>query len=280
MRNSETGKPTFTPSPVAGVGHGLLRGKVVVVSGIGPGMGRDIALASVREGARVVLVARRSEKLEEVAAEISSISGESIMVSADVTIAEDCLAVASRAVEAFGRIDVLVNNAFHDGDYRALMDADLAVWRDVMEVNFFGSLHMTRAVVPTMQSQRDGRIVMINTQSSLWTKPNYGAYASSKAALAQVTKTLARELGPSGIRVNGIHPGFIWGPSVQGYLQHRADSRGVPFDDEYDQVASETCLGYLPDSAEITGSVIFLASDLARPVTGQWFAVNAGQYLP
>lgn len=280
MRDPETGHPTFVPSPAAGVGHGLLTGKVVIVSGIGPGMGRDIALASVREGARVVLVARRAEKLAEVADEVASIGGEAITVPADITDAGACVAVAEATRARFGRIDVLVNNAFHDGDYRALMDADLDVWRDVMEINFFGSLHMTRAVVPTMEAQRDGRIVMINTQSSLWTKPNYGAYASSKAALAQVTKTLARELGPSGIRVNGIHPGFIWGPSVQGYLQHKADSRGVAFEDEYDAVAGETCLGYLPDSAEITGSVIFLASDLARPVTGQWFAVNAGHYLP
>jgi NAD(P)-dependent dehydrogenase (short-subunit alcohol dehydrogenase family) len=280
MRDQATGKPTFAPSPAAGQGHGLLTGKVVIVSGIGPGMGRDIALACVREGARVVLVARRADKLAEVAEEVASIGGEALCAPADITDADACARVAEQAVVAFGRIDVLVNNAFHDGDYRALMDADLDTWREVMEINFFGSLHMTRAVVPTMQAQRDGRIVMINTQSSLWTKPNYGAYASSKAALAQVTKTLARELGSSGIRVNGIHPGFIWGPSVQGYLQHRAETRGISFDEEYDQVASETCLGYLPDSAEITGSVIFLASDLARPVTGQWFAVNAGQYLP
>jgi NAD(P)-dependent dehydrogenase (short-subunit alcohol dehydrogenase family) len=280
VRDAETGRATFTTTPTVGVGHALLTDKVVIVSGVGPGMGRDIALASSREGAHVVLAARRADKLNDVAAEVASIGGRVLAVPADISVAADCEAVAERALDEFGRIDVLVNNAFHEGDYRSLMNADLDVWRDVMNVNFFGSLNMTRAVVPTMQSQRDGRIIMINTQSSLWTKPNYGAYASSKAALAQITKTLARELGPSGIRVNGIHPGFIWGPSVQGFLQHRAETRGVSFDDEYDEVAGETCLGYLPDSAEITGSVIFLASDLARPVTGQWFAVNAGQYLP
>ena len=259
---------------------GLLEGKVAIVSGIGPGMGRDISLALAREGADIVMAARRAEKMTEVGAEIEALGRRAVAVRCDIAEDGDCRAVATAATEQLGRIDILVNNAFAEGDYKPLMEADLDEWRRTIDINFIGTMQMTRAVVPAMQELGEGRIVMINTQSSLWTKPNYGAYASSKAALAQATKTLARELGPSGIRVNGIHPGFIWGDSVKNFIQRTADSRGVPFQTVYDEVAGETCLHYLPDSAEIAGSVVFLASDLARPVTGQWFAVNAGHYLP
>lgn len=259
---------------------GLLEGKVAIVSGIGPGMGRDISLTLAREGADIAMLARREEKMAEVAAEVEALGRRAMSIPCDITDAEDCQRAATLTKSMLGRIDILVNNAFHGGDYKSLMDADLSDWKLTMDTNFIGTLQLTKAVVPAMQELGEGRIVMINTQSSLWAKPNYGAYAGSKAALAFVTKTLARELGRFGIRVNGIHPGFIWGDSVKGFLERQAAARQVPFQQVYDEVASETCLGYLPDSAEIAGSVLFLASDLARPVTGQWFAVNCGQYLP
>ncbi len=259
---------------------GLLDGKVAIVSGIGPGMGRDISLTLAREGADIAMLARRKDPMAEVAAEVEALGRRAITIPCDITNAADCDHAAATAKEKLGRIDILVNNAFHGGDYKSLMDADLNDWKVTIETNFIGTMQLTKAVVPAMKELGEGRIVMINTQSSLWVKPNFGAYAGSKAALAFVTKTLARELGGFGIRVNGIHPGFIWGDSVRGYLERQAVARGVPFQQVYDEVAAETCLGYLPDSAEISGSVLFLASDLARPVTGQWFAVNCGQYLP
>ena len=259
---------------------GLLEGKVAIVSGIGPGMGRDISLTLAREGADIAMLARSEEKMAEVAEEVRALGRRAITVRCDITDSADCERAAATANAELGRIDILVNNAFHQGDYKSLMEADLTTWKETMDTNFIGTLQLTKAVVPSMKVLGEGRIIMINTQSSLWVKPNYGAYAGSKAALAFVTKTLARELGQFGIRVNGIHPGFIWGDSVRGFLERQATARGVPFQTVYDEVASETCLGYLPDSAEISGSVLFLASDLARPVTGQWFAVNCGQYLP
>jgi NAD(P)-dependent dehydrogenase (short-subunit alcohol dehydrogenase family) len=214
-----------------------------------------------------------------VAKDVQALGRKAIPVVCDVTKVEDCDRTVEVAAGELGGIDILVNNAYQGGDMKPLMQADLDEWRKTFETNFFGSVQLTRACVPHMQARGEGRVVMINTQSALWTKPNYGAYASSKAALAQITKTLARELGPIGIRVNGIHPGFIWGDPVRGFIQGMADRRGVPFQTVYDEVAGETCLGYLPDSAEIAGSVLFLASPLAKPVTGQWFAVNCGHYL-
>jgi NAD(P)-dependent dehydrogenase (short-subunit alcohol dehydrogenase family) len=94
-----------------------------------------------------------------------------------------------------------------------------------------------------------------------------------------VTKTLARELGPSGIRVNGVFPGYIWGPNVEWYFKHLAEERGVTPEEVYAEVASGNALHYIPDSAEIAGTVVFLASDLARPVTGQSINVSAGSWM-
>ncbi len=257
----------------------LLEGKVAVVSGIGPGMGREVSLALAREGADIVLGGRTAARLAEVADDVEGCGRRALSVTCDVTDPDACRVLAERAGDAFGRIDVLVNNAFSDGDFSPVLDADLDAWRRTLEVNLFGALHMTRAVVPHMEARGDGRIVMINTMSTERIQEGFGAYAASKNALKSATRTLARELGPKGIRVNGIHPGYIWGPSVEWYLRHLAGRRGTTFEEVYAEVAGETCLGYLPDAAEIAGAVVFLASDLARAVTGQSLGVNAGHWF-
>lgn len=257
----------------------LLEGKVAVVSGIGPGMGRDISLALAEHGADIVLGARTESKLIDVAKEVEALGRRALPVPCDVTDPDSCQALADRAADELGGVDILVNNAFHGGDAKAILDADLTVWRDVMEVNLFGALHMTRAVVPQMEAKGDGRIVMVNTMSTERIQAKFGSYAASKNALKSVTRSLARELGRKGIRVNGIHPGYIWGSSVEWYFNHQAEKRGVTFQEVYDEAAADTCLGYLPSSEEIAGSVVFFASDLAKPVTGQSLGVNAGHWF-
>jgi NAD(P)-dependent dehydrogenase (short-subunit alcohol dehydrogenase family) len=257
----------------------LLENKVAVVSGIGPGMGRDISLALAAQGADIVLGGRTEAKLEAVGKEVEALGRKALPVQCDVVDPDSCAELADRAAAELGGIDVLVNNAFHQGDAKTVLAADLSAWRDVMEVNLFGALHMTRAVVPHMEERGDGRIVMINTMSTERIEPKFGSYNASKSALKAVTKTLARELGPKGIRVNGIHPGYIWGDSVEWYFNFLAEKRGVTFQEVYDEVASETCLGYLPSSEEIAGTVVFFASDLAKAVTGQSIGVNAGHWF-
>lgn len=257
----------------------LLEGKVAIVSGVGPGMGRDIALALATHGADVVLGARTVAKVEAVAAEVEALGRRALPLTCDVADPDSCAALAERAAAEMGGVDVLVNNAFHGGDFARVMDADLAAWRDVFDVNLFGALHMTRAAVPHMVERGDGRIVMVNTMSTERIEPQYGAYAASKSALKTVTRTLAKELGPQGIRVNSIHPGYIWGDSVEWYFKHLAKQRGVTPQDVYDEVASATCLGYLPTSEEIAGTVVFFASALAKAVTGQSLGVNAGHWF-
>ncbi|MGI8663486.1 MAG: SDR family oxidoreductase [Acidimicrobiales bacterium] len=257
----------------------LLEGKIAVVSGIGPGMGRDISLLLAQNGADVVLGARTIERCEAVAKEIEDVGRDALAVRLDITDGGSCAAAASAATDAFGRIDILVNNAFEDGDHRPFEKADLARWRTTMDTNFFGTLQLTQAIVPVMKEQGDGRIVMVNSMSSTKIEARAGAYAASKAALATATKTLAKELGPFGIRVNGIHPGYIWSDKVEWYVNFMAEKEGISYAEKLAELEAETCLGYLPHSSEIAGSVLFFASDLAKCVTGQALGVNSGHHF-
>jgi NAD(P)-dependent dehydrogenase (short-subunit alcohol dehydrogenase family) len=257
----------------------LLEGKVAVVSGLGPGMGRDISLALAREGADIVMAARREKRMAKVAAEVEELGRRALCVVADITSADDCRVLAETAEREMGRVDILVNNAFNDGNFKSFEDSDLEEWKATFDVNLWGTLQLTKAVLPLLKAQEESHIVMVNTMSVQLIEPGFGAYAASKGALATATKTLARELGRDGVRVNGIHPGYIWGKPVEWYLNHLAEENGTSFDDEYAKVADQTSLGYIVPSSEIAGAVVFFASSLSRAVTGQSLAVNGGHYL-
>ncbi len=258
---------------------GLLDGKVALVSGAGPGLGRDVALAFGREGATVVVAARTEDKVRALAAEVEGQGAKALGLRLDITDVDSCRAVVDQIVETFGRLDVLVNNAFDDGDHTPFLAADLTRWRRTMDVNFFGTMQLTQLVATRMAEQGDGRIVMINSMSAVRIRPNFGAYTASKSALAAITKILAAELGEHGVRVNGVHPGYIWGDSVELYFDHLARKKGITAEEQYREVASDTALGYLPHSSEIAEAVVFFASDMSKPVTGQALGVNAGQWF-
>jgi NAD(P)-dependent dehydrogenase (short-subunit alcohol dehydrogenase family) len=257
--------------------NGLVHGKVALVSGIGPGMGRDISLLLAEHGADLALGARTVEKCEAVASEVEALGCQALPIRLDITEPASCEAAVAATIERFGRIDILVNNAFHDGDFSRFIDADFDSWRTTMDVNLWGTLQLTQLVARQMKEQGDGgRVVMVNSMSAVRAQDRFGAYMASKAALAASTKSLAKELGRFGIRVNGVHPGYIWGDSVEQYFRYQADKRGISFEERYAETAAETALGYLPHSSEIAGAVVFLASDLAKPITGQALHVNAG----
>jgi NAD(P)-dependent dehydrogenase (short-subunit alcohol dehydrogenase family) len=257
----------------------LLQDKVAFVSGIGPGMGRDVALLFAEHGADVVLGARTLSKVEAVAAEVESRGRKALPLVLDIVDAESCRQAVDAAKAMFGRIDVLVNVAFHQGDFRVFDRADLGQWRQTMDVNFFGTLQLTQLVAAEMKEQGSGRIVMINSISALDIEAKIGAYTASKSALATATKTLALELGRYGIRVNGVHPGAIWGDQLKHHLELVAEADGTTYEEKLAELEATTCLGYVPHSSEIAGTVLFLASDLAKPITGQAIGVNAGQWF-
>ncbi|CAN5569734.1 SDR family oxidoreductase [soil metagenome] len=257
----------------------LFDGKVAIVSGSGPGLGKEVALGLAREGADVVVGARRADGVAKVAAKIEALGRRALPVTCDVTDPDACQALFDQTVAEMGGVDVLVANAYHDGDFSPVLHADLDTWRTTLDVNLFGAVHMTRAVASPMKARGGGRIVMVNTMSTERIQPGFGIYAASKAALKSINRTLAQELGPDGIRVNGVHPGYIWGPSVEWFFQQQAEERGITPEEVYAEVAAETSLGYIPDAAEIAGAVLLLASDLGRSITGQALGANAGQWF-
>jgi NAD(P)-dependent dehydrogenase (short-subunit alcohol dehydrogenase family) len=255
----------------------LLEGRVALVSGAGPGLGRAICRRLAAEGARVVVGDLREEAVADTVAAVSTAGGEAVGRSADITDAGECEALVGLAVERFGGIDILVNDAYHGGDFRRFEDADLADWKATADVNLWGTLTLTQAALPRLKAATDGRIIMICTHGVDLIQPSFGAYTGSKAAVAHLTKMLAAELGGYGIRVNAVFPGPIWGPNLQGYLDQQASARGVAPQVVYDEFAGLNSLHYLVPPDEIAGAVVFLASDMARPITGQALYANAGE---
>ena len=257
----------------------LLEDRVVVVSGIGPGMGRDIALACAHQGADVVLAARSADRLDAVAEEVRALGRRALPVPTDVTDEGQVEALVASTTEQFGRLDVLVNNAFKQPPFATLEGMDMDDWNDSLEMNCTQALRFSRAVLPTMRSQGAGSIVNIATLSIRNNRPNFGAYAAAKSALTSVTRTMAQEVGPDGIRVNAVCPGYIMGDSVRWYLNSLAEQAGTTYQDEYDRVAGDIALRFIPDSEQISGAVVFFASDLACAVTGTSLDVNGGHWM-
>ena len=257
----------------------LLEDRVAIVSGIGPGMGRDIALAFAREGAHVVLGARTEERLTEVADEVQALGRKAVWSRTDIASEDDCERLAATAMDAYGRIDVLVNNAFVQPPLETIEKADSDTWRRAFEVNVIGSVQMTKAALPAMKAQQSGSLVFIGSMSARRIRRNFGVYAATKSALISTAQTLAKEHGRDGIRVNTVLPGYIWGPSLQWFFGHLAERQGRTPEDVYAEVAGETCLNHIPTSAEIADAVLFFASDLSRVVTGQSLDVNAGHWF-
>lgn len=255
---------------------GLLAGRIAVVSGIGPGMGREVALALAREGADLVLAARTAARLAEVAADVRAAGRRALEVPTDIADAGDCARLAEQTRAAFGAVDVVVNNAFDMGPMKPLAEATAEDLLQPLRVNLIGSLQLTRALLPLLRARGRGSVVMINSMVIRDVLPNMGPYAASKAALLAATHGLARELGPEGIRVNSVMPGYIWGPNLQAWFAHQASQRGVDPQQIYDETAAHTALRHLPTPEEIADAVVFFASDLSRVITGQSLDVNGG----
>ncbi len=257
----------------------LLSNRVAIVSGIGPGMGRDISLLFAREGCDLAISARTQASLESVAREVRALGRRVLCVPTDIARPGDCANLVARAEAEFGRVDVLVNNAYHPGSYELFENADLEKWRAPLETNVLGTLSLTQAVVPLMKRQGGGSIVMVNSMIVRDVLPTMASYAASKGALLAATQGVARELGPHKIRVNSVMPGYIWGATLEGYFAAMAKRRGVDPQVVYDEVAAKIALGKIPHSEEIAGAVLFFASDLSRVVTGQSLDVNGGQVM-
>lgn len=256
----------------------LLEDRVVLVSGIGPGLGRANAVVCAQHGADVVLAARTPERLEEVAKEVRQLGRRALPVPTDVSKDEDCAAVVARAVEEFGRLDGIVNNAFVMPPFERLAEQSIDTIRESFEVNLFAALRLAREAAPVMREQGGGSIVMILSAILRQNLPDYGAYKMAKHALLGLARSLAAEMGPDGIRVNSVAPSYVGDATARLVARLSAATTETSEEDAYRGILDTTMLKRVAEPEEIAESVVYLLSDLSRVVTGQCIDVNCGQF--
>ncbi|MER5909588.1 SDR family oxidoreductase [Streptomyces sp. NPDC001982] len=258
----------------------VLSGRTVVVSGVGAGLGHQVAAAVVRDGGNAVLGARTEANLAKSTAEIDPGGAHTAYRATNITDEGQCAALAELGRERFGRIDAVVHVAAWDSYFGGLEDADFATWQSVLDVNLLGTLRMTRACLPALKAG-GGSVVIVGTQSAVAapSQVKQAAYAASKGALTSAMYSLARELGPYRIRVNTVLPGWMWGPPVQAYVQFTAHTQGVPEEEVLGRLTERMALPELATDGDVADAVVFLASDRARAITGQSLLVNAGELM-
>ncbi len=245
------------------------KNKVVIVTGAARGLGREYAVQFARLGASVVVSDLRD--CSETLAMIESEGASGLALSCDVTDATSTSELASRANEAFGRIDVLVNNAALYGSLHFLPfdQLDEGEWDATMNVNVKGIWHCCKAVVPTMREQGGGSIVNISSLAATYGMPNGLHYTTSKAAVIGATRGLAREVGRFGIRVNAVAPNVV-----------NTDATSEVFRDKRDKIVEVTmaqqAIRQPLETQDIVGAVLFLAGDGSKLITGQTLMVDGG----
>ncbi len=257
----------------------LLAGKVAIVSGIGPGLGRQAALALAAHGADLALGARKQRSLDAVAEEVAAIGSRVVTLSTDITDQAQCDALAAKAASELGRVDVLVNNAFRFDVFQSFADVDIDAWAAITQTNVFGTLRMVKAVVPHLKASGGGSVINVASMAARKPPILQGGYATSKGGLLTATKVLAGELGPDHIRVNAVVPGWMAGPSVDIYLQMTAQARGISEDEVLAELAGPVPLGHIPSDREVAGTIVFLASELSAAITGQAIDTNGGELM-
>jgi NAD(P)-dependent dehydrogenase (short-subunit alcohol dehydrogenase family) len=259
------------------VRHMLLENKVVIVAGIGPGLGRSIALQSAKQGADLVLAARTESRLAEVADEVQALGRKAITVGTDVNDDASAQNLVDRSLAEFGRVDALINNAFAVPPLGDLATVDFEQTRAGFETNVLGALRLSRMFLPYLVESQ-GNIVMINSSVLRHSSQPYGAYKMAKSALLALAQALATEFGPKGVRVNSVAPGYIWADTLMNYFTYLGKKRGVDQKAIYDETAANMDLRRLPEPDQIADAVVFMASDLARAITGHCLDVNCGEF--
>jgi NAD(P)-dependent dehydrogenase (short-subunit alcohol dehydrogenase family) len=249
---------------------------VSIVTGASQGIGQVIASELASRGDIVVLAARNAAGLEETARHIDQAGGKHLVVETDVTSETSVDSMVTAVIERLGRIDNLVNNSGIGGPSGKLWEVDPAEWRATYEVNVFGVFSMTRATLPVMIEQGSGSVVIVGSISGK--RPLFGrsAYTSTKTALIGLTRTLAMEAGPHGIRVNLVSPGFVAGPRIEWAMKAQADARGIDLDEVRAEFEGESPLGRLTDPTDVARTVAFLTSESSAGITGADLNVNSG----
>jgi NAD(P)-dependent dehydrogenase (short-subunit alcohol dehydrogenase family) len=256
----------------------LVQDKTIVVCGVGPGLGREVAEAALRDGARVVIAARRAEALQDQAKTLDP-SGERVLaVPTDISVESQCSELMQAAADRFGSVDAVVDVAALDTLFGNLESTPAEDWSKAISINLVGAMQVTKAAVPHMKRAGGGSIVLIGSQS-MWSPPAAPqiAYSSSKGGLLSAMYHLVHELGPAKIRVNMVIPTWMWGPPVEGYIRWQAQERKIPEAQIKTELESLFSLGEIPADDDVAEAVVVFLSDRLRMVTGEFLRVDAGQ---
>jgi dehydrogenase/reductase SDR family protein 4 len=243
-----------------------LSGKVAIVTGGGRGIGRAIALGLAECGAKLVLASRTKEDLEKVVSEIKGNGGEATLVVTDLMVSEQINALVEATMKAYGRVDILVNNAARSF-LRPLMDLREDGWDKIFDVNCKAAFLLSRAVAKIMGEQGGGRIINITTVGAVRGGAGMGVYHASKAALSMLTKCMAVEWAPLNVNVNAVGPG----------LTKTAFSQPIWSNPSLEQmITTRVPKGRLAEPEEIVGAVLFLCSEDSSFITGESIYVDGG----
>ncbi len=244
-----------------------MQGKVAIVTGAGAGIGRACAVVMAREGARLVLVGRRQEKLQQLVREIGT---SALVIAADVSKKSDVEDLVARTVAKFGSINVLLNNAgvLHIGNVEQITEEQ---WDETFNTNVRGLWLLSRAVLPHMRKAGGGSIINMASVLGINGARNRASYAPSKGAVVLLTKCMAIDHGHENIRVNAICPSFVETDLTAAVLRTAADPQAV----RRERVAAHP-LGRLGKPEDIAGLAVYLASDESSWVTGSVFPVDGG----
>jgi NAD(P)-dependent dehydrogenase (short-subunit alcohol dehydrogenase family) len=246
-----------------------LTGKVAIITGASRGIGEAIATCFVEHGANVVVASRKEEGVAATAAKLNAIRANcTLPVAAHTGKEDDCKALVKKAVEKFGRVDILVNNAGTNPYFGPMLDTEMGAWDKTFEVNLKGYFWMTREVSRHVIA-REGKASIVNVASivGMMSAPLQGVYGMTKAAVISMTKTLALELGTSGIRVNAISPGMV---------DTRLAAAIVGNDTLVKEINERTALKRVAQPEEIAGAALYLASDASSFTTGEVLVVDGG----
>ena len=247
-----------------------LTGKVAIVTGASRGIGAAIAHAFAQAGAQVVLASRKQEPLDAVAAEIRAAGGTATAVAAHTGDDAAVEALVARAVDEYGGVDILVNNAATNPHYGPVLTAEDSHWDKTFDVNVKGYVRMVRACMAPMQARGGGAVINVASIAGLKPETGMGVYAVSKAGVLMLTQVLAVELAPANIRVNAVAP---------GYVKTRFSSVIWQNPHVYAEVKARIPQGRMAEPDELTGVMLYLASDAASFTTGAVFTVDGGHLL-
>ncbi len=256
-----------------------LKEKIGIVTGGSQGIGKAIAIALAKEGARVIIVARNGASLEEALKELHSFSPGSLSIRTDIGDESQVQTMVEKVHRQFGQIDFLVNNAAIMGPTQPVVEIPTTEWMEVLRVNFLGMVFCCREVARIMIPSKSGSIINLSSVAGKTGRALRGPYAASKAAVINFTHTLATELGPFGIRVNAICPGTIEGERIQRVFSEKAKALGISYEAAAQMRVKETPLGRLIHAEEVAALTVFLASEEASGMTGQAINVSGGREM-